>query len=85
MARRGMSPVDNTAPVFLAFVKLDARRGRVLAYISVCRGLYALSSFLKKYSVPGSGATHFEFVRLMCDLATNLSQTRPISRGRSTV
>ncbi len=84
-ARPGMIAVDNTAPVFLAFVKLDARRGRVHAYISVCRGLFALSSFLNKYAVPGSGVTHFEFVSLMRDLATNLSQTRPISRGRSTV
>ena len=84
-ARPGMIAVDNTAPVFLAFVKLDARGGRVHAYISVCRGLFELSSFLNKYAVPGSGATHFEFVSLMRDLATNLSQTRPISRGRSTV
>ena len=66
-ARPGMIAVDNTAPVFLAFVKLDARRGRVHASISVCRGLDALSSFLNQYSVPGSGATHFEFVRLMCN------------------
>jgi hypothetical protein len=85
MARRAMIPVDNTAPVFLAFVKLDARRGRVHAFISVCRGLHALSSFFNEHSVPGSGATRFEFVRLICDLATNLSQTSPISRGRSTV
>ncbi len=85
MARTGMIAVDNIAPVFLAFVKLNAGQGRVRAIISVCRGHDELVRFLKEHSVPGSGATHFEFVRLMYTLAANLSQTRPIKRGRSTL
>jgi hypothetical protein len=85
MARPGMIAVDNTAPVFLAFVKLDTGKGRVRAAISVCRGHDGLVRFIKEHSVPGSGATHFEFVRLMHTLADNLSKTRPIKRGRSTL
>ncbi len=85
MAGPGMIAVDNTSPVFLAFVKLDIGRGKVHATISVCRGRQELGTFLKKHIVPGSGATHFEFVRLMHTLAENLSRTWPISRGRSTL
>jgi hypothetical protein len=81
----GLIAVDNTAPVFLAFVKLDIGKGRVHAFISVCRGVEELEQFLKQHSVLGSGATRFEFARLMHSLATNLSQTRPVKRGRSTV
>jgi hypothetical protein len=81
----GLLAVDNTAPVFLAFVKLDIGKGRVQAFISVCRGLDELGKFLKEHSVPGSGSTHFEFARLMHTLTINLSQTRPIKRGRSTL
>jgi hypothetical protein len=84
-ARAGMLVVDNIAPVFLAFVKLDVGKGRVHAFISVCRGLEELSKFVKERSVPGSGATHFEFTRLMHTLAGHLSQTRPSKRGRSTL
>jgi hypothetical protein len=85
MARNGLLAVDNTAPVFLVFVKLDIGRGRMHATISVCRGLQELGKFLKDYTVPGSGATHFEFVRLICTLADNLSKTHPVKRGRSTL
>jgi hypothetical protein len=85
MGGEGVIAVDNTSPVFLAFVKLDSGRGRVHATISVCRGREALGKFLKAYTVPGCGATHFEFVRLMCSLADNLSNTRPTKRGRSTL
>jgi hypothetical protein len=85
MARTGLLAVDNTAPVFLAFVKLDIGKRRVRAFIAVCRGLDGLGNFLKEHSVLGSGATHFEFVRLMLTLANILSQTRPIKRGRSTI
>ena len=81
----GLIGVDNIAPVFLAFLKLDIGKGRVHAFISVCRGHDELEKFLKEHSVPGSGSTHFEFARLMHTLAANLSQTRPIKRGRSTV
>jgi hypothetical protein len=84
-ARPGMIAVDNTAPVFLAFVKLDIGRGRVHAIISVCRGLHELALFLKERTVPGCGATHFEFVRLICTLADNLSKAHPVKRGRSTL
>ena len=85
MARPGMLDVDNTAPVFLAFVKLDIGKGRMRAFIAVRRGLDGLGEFLRDHSIPGSGATHFEFTGLMHTLAGNLSQTRPIQRGRSTI
>jgi hypothetical protein len=85
MASPGMFAVDNTAPVFLAFVKLDIGKGRVHAFIAVCQGHDALGKFLKEHSIPGSGATHFEFTRLMHTLAANLSQTRPVKRGRPTI
>jgi hypothetical protein len=84
-ARPGMLAVDNIAPVFLAFVKLDIGKGRLRAFISVCRGLEELGKFVNERSVPGSGATHFEFTRLMHTLAGKLSQTRPSKRGRSTL
>lgn len=85
MARPGMLAADNTAPVYLAFVKMDAGEGSVRAVISVCRGWHALAEFIKQHSVPGSGATHFEFARLMHELAAHLSETRPVKRGRSTI
>jgi hypothetical protein len=76
--------VDSTAPVFLAFVELEIGRGRVHASIAVCRGREELGKFFKEHSVVGSGTTIFQFTRLMRTLATNLSQTRPVKRGRST-
>jgi hypothetical protein len=85
MARPGMLAADNTAPIYLAFVKIDAGKGTVRATVSVCRGWDELVRFIKQYSVPGSGATHFEFVSLMHKLATHLSETRPVKRGRSTI
>lgn len=84
MARPGIL-ADNTAPVYLAFVKMDAGKGTVRATVSVCRGWDELVRFIRQYSVPGSGATHFEFVRLMHRLVTHLSETRPVKRGRSTI
>jgi hypothetical protein len=81
----GQIAVDNTAPVFLTFVKIHFGKGKVHATIAVCRGLQELAKFLKEHSLPGSGATHFELVRLMHALADNLSKTRPIKRGRSTI
>jgi len=85
MARSGILPADNTAPVYLALVKMDAGKGAVRATLSVCRGWDETVRFMKQYSIPGSGATHFEFVRLMHDLATHLAETRPVKRGRSTI
>jgi predicted methyltransferase MtxX (methanogen marker protein 4) len=85
MARPGMLAADNTAPVYLAFVKMDAGKGTVRATVSVCRGWNELVKFTEQHWVPGSGATHFEFVRLMHKLATHLSETRPVKRGRSTI
>jgi hypothetical protein len=38
MARLGLISVDSTAPVFLAFVKLDIEKGRVHAFIAVLPG-----------------------------------------------
>jgi hypothetical protein len=82
MARPGMLAADNTAPVYLAFVKMDAGKGTVRAVVSVCRGWDGLVNFTKQHSVPGSGTTLFEFVRLMRELDAHLSETRPVRRGR---
>jgi hypothetical protein len=84
-AKPGLIATDNTDPVFLAFVRLtgssvDTRPGG--SPVAVCQGREELGAFLKKHSVPGVGATFFEFVGLMHKLAANLSQTRPIKRGR---
>ena len=84
-AEPGMLAADNIAPVYLAFVKIDAGKGVVRATVSVCRGWGALTKFIEQHSVPGSGATFFEFVRLMHTLASHLSETRPLKRGRSTL
>jgi len=84
MARSGTIAIDSTAPIFLAFVELDIGRGRVHAIIAVCRGLDELGKFFKEHSAVGSGATFFQFTCLMHTLATNLVQTRPVKRGRST-
>ena len=88
MARPGMIATDNTDPVFLALVKLsvsEIRGGEVRALISVCRGQKELAAFVKMHSVPGLGTTIFEFVSLMHKLANNLSRTRAVKRGRSTI
>jgi hypothetical protein len=85
LARPGMIAVDNIAPAFLVFVKVNARKGMVRATVSVCPGHDELVKFLKEYAVPGSGATHFEVTRLICILVDNLLKTRPIKRSRSTV
>jgi hypothetical protein len=87
-ARPGMLATDNTAPVFLAFVNLTGSStsdGNVRAVVTVCQGTSELSAFLKKYSKPAWGASIYEFVRPMRQLANNLSLTRPIRRGRSTI
>jgi hypothetical protein len=84
-ARPGMIAVSNTDPVFLVFVRVtassvdDEGRGTVVA---VCRGLIELQTFIKRHSVPGTGATFFEFASLMHVLAAHLSQTPPVKRGR---
>lgn len=84
-AQPGMIAADNTAPVYLAVVKIDAGKGNLRAVVSVCRGQDALVKFIKQHSIPGSGVTLFEFGRLMHKLADHLSRTLPIKRGRSTV
>jgi hypothetical protein len=86
--RPGMMVLDNTDPVFLVFVRLtassvgDQKGGTAVA---VCRGPAELDAFIRRHSVPGMGATFFEFVSLMHALAANLSQTRPVKRGRGAV
>jgi hypothetical protein len=87
MAKPGMIATDNTAPVFLAFVRLSGSEvdGKVREAITVCRGHDELVAFVAKHSVPGLGATFFEFVGLMWKLADNLAQTRPIKRGRASI
>jgi|SRR5579864_982864 len=84
-AKPGMIAVDNTHPVFLVFVRLTASSvSRVdgESAIAVCRDTEELMRFIKRHSVPGTGATYFEFAGLMHTLAANLSQTRPTKRGR---
>jgi hypothetical protein len=85
-AKPGMIAANNTDPVFLAFVRLTASSvdghngGRAVA---VCRGPAQLQAFIKRHSIPGTGATFFEFANLMHELAVHLSQTRPVKRGRA--
>jgi hypothetical protein len=84
-AKPGMIATDNTDPVFLVFVRLtDSSVGdqTSCSAVAVCRGHDELGAFLGTHSVPGMGATFFEFVGLMHTLAANLSQTRPVKRGR---
>ena len=88
IAKPGMIATDNTDPIFLALIKLPSSAvddGKVRALLTVCRGHDELRTFIKKHSVPGIGATFFEFVGLMHRLAANLSKTHPVKRGRSTV
>jgi hypothetical protein len=87
-AREGMIYVNNTDPVFLVFVRVtassvDEQDGGTA--VAVCRGQAELQSFIKRHSVPGTGATFFEFVSLMHALAAHLSQTLPVKRGRGAV
>jgi hypothetical protein len=86
-AKPGMIAANNTDPVFLVFVRLtassvDERNGG--SAVAVCRGQAQLQAFIKRHSAPGTGATFFEFVSLMHELAAHLSQTSPIKRGRQT-
>jgi hypothetical protein len=87
-AKPGMIATDNTDPVFLVFVRLtdssvgDHKGGTAAA---VCRGHAEWGMFISRHSVPGMGATTFDFVSLMHALAANLSQTRAIKRGRGAV
>jgi hypothetical protein len=87
-AKPGMIGVNNTDPVFLVFVRVtasavDERNGGPA--VAVCRGEVELQTFLKRYSVPGMGATFFEFVSQMHAFAAHLSQTLPVKRGRGAV
>jgi hypothetical protein len=88
LAKPGMIGSDSSDTVFLAIVKLPSSgRGdeKVHALFTVCRGHDELMTFIKKHSVPGMVATFFAFVGLMHRLATNLSKTLPVKRGRSTI
>jgi hypothetical protein len=85
MARPGLIATDNTAPIFLVFVKLSGSTvDKVHAVVSVCRGHDELNAFLQKHAEPSLGATFFELVSLMHKLAANLLRTHPIKPGRST-
>ncbi len=84
-ASPGMMYVDNTDPVFLAFVgttapSINEETGSTPA--AVCQGQAELQSFIKQHAGPGTGATFFELVGVMHKLKINLSQTRPVKRGR---
>jgi len=87
MAKPGMIATDNTAPVFMAFVRTTGSAvnvGEVTELITVRRGHDDLSAFVRKHAVPGLGATFFDFTGLMHRLATSLPKTRPVKRGRPT-
>jgi hypothetical protein len=77
--------LDSTAPIFLSVVRRSTGKGRVGATISVCRGLDEFGKFIREHAVVGSTGSHFQLPGLMHALARNLSQTRPVKRGRSTV
>jgi hypothetical protein len=88
MAKPGMIATDNTAPVFMALVRTTGSAinvGEVTELITVRRGHDDLSAFVREHAVPGLGATFFDFTGLMHRLATSLSKTRPVKRGRPTV
>jgi hypothetical protein len=84
-AKPGMFAVNNTDPIFLAFVRLtasavgDQKHGGAVA---VCQGPQALGDFFTKHSDPGTGMSIFEFVRPIHVMAANLLQVRPAKRGR---
>ena len=87
MAKPELIATDNTAPVFMAFVRIAGSAvdvGKVTELITVCRGHDEFSAFVRKHPVPGFGVTFFEFTGLMHRLATGLSKTRPVKRGRPT-
>ena len=87
MNKPGMIVTDNTAPVFMTFVRVTGSMvdiGKVTELITVCRGRAELSAFIQKHAEPGLGATFFEFAGLMHRLAQNLANTRPVRRGRQT-
>jgi hypothetical protein len=84
--RPGLIATNNTAPVFLVFVRLtassvDEQNGS--SAVAVFRGSDQLQAFIKRHSAPGTGATFFEFASLMHELAVHLSQTLPVKRGRA--
>jgi hypothetical protein len=84
-AKEGMLAVNNTDPIFLAFVRLtDSAVGdqKDSGAVAVCRGPQALGDFFTKHSVPGTGMSIFEFVRPIHFMASNLLQVRPAKRGR---
>lgn len=88
MATPGMMATDNTHPVFLIFVEIaevPGGKGEVRSLVSVCRGIYEATAFIKQNSAAGFGTTSFEFVSLMRRLNDNLAKTRPVKRGRSTI
>ena len=87
MAKPGMIATDDTAPVFMAFVRITGPAvnvGEVTELITVCRSHDEFSAFVGKHAVPGLGATFFDLTGLMHRLATSLSKTRPLKRGRPT-
>ena len=58
-AKPGMIATNNTDPVFLVFVRLtassvDEQNGG--SAVAVCRGPAQLQAFIKRHSVPGTGA-----------------------------
>jgi hypothetical protein len=88
MAKPGMIATDNTSPIFLAIIRFSEPAlggGKVRALVSVCNGNEELAALVKQHSAPGYGTTFFELASKIHSLATNLAQTRPIKRGRSTL
>jgi hypothetical protein len=77
--------LNSTTTIFLSVVRRDIGKGRVGATISVCRDLDEFGKFIKEHAVVGAAGSHFQLPGLMHALARNLSQTRPVKRGRSTV
>jgi hypothetical protein len=84
-AKPGMLFVNNTDPIFLAFVRLtDSAVGdqNSRTDVGVCRGQQELIDFVKKHSEPGLGVTLFELVGRIHGMAMNLLQIPPTKRGR---
>jgi hypothetical protein len=84
-ARPGVIGVNNTDPIFLAFMRLtDSAVGdqSSRADFGVCRGQQELVDFVKKHSESGIGVTFFELVGWIHGIAMNLLQIPPAKRGR---
>jgi hypothetical protein len=75
----------NVQMIPITRIKPNAHNSRTHSGKQIRQIANSMVAFIKRHSVPGSGATVFEFAGLMHSLAANLSQTVPVKRGRAAV